>query len=569
MKVYLLTSILCFAISNVLAANEFVLLHNNDMHGRFEQVSATSGTCWKELAAKNLCYGGFARVANIVRKFRNESEVIYLNAGDTFTGTIWFTVFRAKIAAAFMNILSPDAMCLGNHEFIDGEKGLFDFLDLVEFPVLAANINFRGEQPPQSLRNSHVIQLNGTKVGIIGAVTPQTRFLSNTKFVNFTDEVEAINKESKKLTAEGIKIIIALVHSGFTTDKIVALNCPEVDIVVGGHTNTFLSNNSSAPHGHPEKIEGNYPTIITQKSGRQVYVVQAAAFTKYIGKATVKFDDEGELIHFEGQPILLDSSIPQDQDVLELLNTYRPKITELENEHLATTKVTLEGGKICRKRECIIGNILTEAMVYSRVKIHSLSNNSWTDSSIAFYNGGGIRSAIELQGPLTSGNVMTGLPFQSRLYMVEVHGSTILKALEHSAEVFTSSAAGGFLQMYGAKVVYNMNSTVGQRVSEVLLLCSECDIPKYEKLQEEKKYKIIITDFLHNGGDKYVFKEKDNQHYIDLSITDSDVFIDFVRDQKILYPTLDGRISFTSAGITLQSNCFVIIVITLAWSFFQ
>lgn len=96
------------------------------------------------------------------------------------------------------------------------------------------------------------------------------------------------SEESEKLTAQGIKIIIALVHSGFETDKIVAYNCPEVDIVVGGHTNTFLSNNNTAPTGHPEKIEGRYPTIITQKSGRTVHVVQAAAFTKYMGKAVVK-----------------------------------------------------------------------------------------------------------------------------------------------------------------------------------------------------------------------------------------------------------------------------------------
>lgn len=90
------------------------------------------------------------------------------------------------------------------------------------------------------------------------------------------------------MTDEGIQIIIALVHSGFTTDKIVALNCPYVDIVVGGHTNTFLSNNMTAPNGHPERVEGYYPTIIKQKNGREVYVVQAAAFTKYIGKAVVK-----------------------------------------------------------------------------------------------------------------------------------------------------------------------------------------------------------------------------------------------------------------------------------------
>lgn len=255
--------------------------------------------------------------------------------------------------------------------------------------------------------------------------------------------------------------------------------------------------------------------------------------------------------------------------MLDLLESYRPNITALENERLASTKVTLEGGKICRKRECILGNILTEAMVYSRVKARLLYNNSWTDAAIAFYNGGGIRSSIELRGPITSSDVMTGLPFQSRIIMVQLLGSTLLKALEHSAEVFTSKAGGGFLQMYGAKVIYNINNTVGQRVEEVRVLCSECDIPKYEKLESEKKYKILITDFLHNGGDNYVFKEKDNEDFTDLSTSDSDVFIDYLRDQRFIYPALEGRIAFRSAGIALRANCFFMIVLTVVWTHFQ
>lgn len=400
------------------------------------------------------------------------------------------------------------------------------------------------------------------------------------KIIQFSSE------ESKKLVDQGINIIIALVHSGFSMDKQVALNCPDVDIVVGGHTNTFLSNNASAPAGHPERIEGNYPTIIKQENGREVYVVQAAAFTKYMGKAVVKvrffyfifyhitynitfqFDDDGELVSFEGQPILLDSSIPQEQDVLDLLDLYRVNITALENDQISTTKVELEGGKICRKRECIMGNILTEAMVYNRVKAQLLSNKFWTDAAIAFYNGGGIRSPIELHGPITSSDVLTALPFQSSIIMAQVRGKTIHNALEHSAKIFSSQAAGGFLQMYGAKVIYNMNNTIGQRVLEVRLLCSECDVPKYEKLESDKKYTILLSDFLHDGGDNYVFREKDNHTFIELGVTDSDVFIDYLRDQRFIYPALDGRISFKSGGITLLPSCFVM-VITVIWFYFQ
>lgn len=95
---------------------KLIILHNNDMHARFEQTNAASGRCKDEDAQNNLCYGGFARVAHEVRKYKKKAEdgeippVLYLNAGDTYTGTPWFTIFKDNITAAFLNMLKPDAM---------------------------------------------------------------------------------------------------------------------------------------------------------------------------------------------------------------------------------------------------------------------------------------------------------------------------------------------------------------------------------------------------------------------------------------------------------------------------
>lgn len=86
------------------------------MHARFEQTNKASGRCKDDDALNNHCYGGFARVAHVVRKYKKQAEdgeippVLYLNAGDTYTGTPWFTVFKDNITAAFLNVLKPDAM---------------------------------------------------------------------------------------------------------------------------------------------------------------------------------------------------------------------------------------------------------------------------------------------------------------------------------------------------------------------------------------------------------------------------------------------------------------------------
>jgi 5'-nucleotidase len=95
---------------------KMIILHNNDMHARFEQTGVYSDKCSKTDAEANKCYGGFARVATEVKKYRKQAQdgegpsVLYLNAGDTYTGTPWFTIFKDKIASDMLNILAPDAI---------------------------------------------------------------------------------------------------------------------------------------------------------------------------------------------------------------------------------------------------------------------------------------------------------------------------------------------------------------------------------------------------------------------------------------------------------------------------
>lgn len=95
---------------------KLIILHNNDMHARFEQTGSLSNKCSNKEVDSNKCYGGFARVAHEVRRFRKDAadgkiaSVLYLNAGDTYTGTPWFTIYKDVIAAEFMEILKPDVM---------------------------------------------------------------------------------------------------------------------------------------------------------------------------------------------------------------------------------------------------------------------------------------------------------------------------------------------------------------------------------------------------------------------------------------------------------------------------
>ena len=152
---------------------------------------------------------------------------------------------------------------------------------------------------------------------------------SNPGKVKFFDEIQALRWTTTELKRQGVKIFIALGHSGFEVDKRIAKSVPLIDVVVGGHTNTFLYN---VKHPSNEIPVGAYPYLIMQpRSQKLVPVVQAFAYTKYLGDLQLVFNKDGELSigpsgDFGGNPILLDQSMPEDEAVLKALEPYKKQI---------------------------------------------------------------------------------------------------------------------------------------------------------------------------------------------------------------------------------------------------
>lgn len=110
---------------------------------------------------------------------------------------------------------------MGNHEFDDGVRGLVPFLKHVTFPVLACNLDLQEEPELENQKNltkSLILEKAGVKIGVIGYLTPDTKVLSAATRVIYFDEVQSIDKEAKRLKDLGVKVIIALGHSGFEMD---------------------------------------------------------------------------------------------------------------------------------------------------------------------------------------------------------------------------------------------------------------------------------------------------------------------------------------------------------------
>ena len=253
---------------------------------------------------------------------------------------------------------------LGNHEFDNGVAELVQFVNNVNFPIISANLDLSKELSLKSskLQNYTILEANGRKIGVIGYLTPETKHIPKTGGVEFLDEIETIRNISKKLKEDGINIIIALGHSGFETDKKIAAEIEDIDLVIGGHSHTFLY---SGKNPDLEVPLGPYPfEVVKTKSKKKAYVVQSYAYTKYLGNFTVTFDRNGEIIKIFGNPILLNSEIPQEKDVLREIQNLTNFINNKYLTIIGKTKVHLDGEeKTCRIKECNLGNLITDAII--------------------------------------------------------------------------------------------------------------------------------------------------------------------------------------------------------------
>jgi 5'-nucleotidase / UDP-sugar diphosphatase len=165
-----------FLLPATLARADYALtiLHTNDFHDRYEPISGSDSTCAPDKNAAGECFGGAARLVTALAEARaRNANTILVDGGDQFQGTLFYTYYKGKMTAEFMNKLGYDAMTVGNHEFDDGPEVLRGFVEAVEFPVLMSNGDVSREPLlAGKILKSTVIERAGAKIGLIG-LTPQ------------------------------------------------------------------------------------------------------------------------------------------------------------------------------------------------------------------------------------------------------------------------------------------------------------------------------------------------------------------------------------------------------------
>ena len=527
-----------FALSTSASFADYTLniLHINDWHSRIESNNKFESTCSAEEEGKGECIGGAARLVTALndrRKALEGQNILFLSAGDNFQGSLFYTTYKGQAELEFLNLMKPDAMALGNHEFDDGESALVPFLDKATFPVLGANIHPNEKSGASGkIRPSVVVEVGGQKIGIIGGITNDTPELASPgPDIVIDDDVKAITAEVEKLKAEGVNKIIAVTHIGYPRERDVIAKIPGIDVVVGGHSHSLLSKTDP-------KAEGPYPTMVDNPDGSKVPVVQAASYSKYLGEIKVVFDDNGVVKEAGGDPIYLDKSITPDPAVLARINELGAPIEELKAKEVGETTAAIDGSReTCRARECEMGNLVSDAIL-DRVKDQGVT--------IVFSNGGGLRASID-QGKVTMGEVLTVLPFQNTVATFKLDGKDVVAALENGTSQL-EDGAGRFAQVAGLKYAFDKSKAPGSRISDVLV----ADGSNWVPIDENKEYIVATNNYVRQGGDGYkIFADKARDAY-DYGPGLEQVVADYLGAHSPYTPKIEGRITEIAANAAAE-----------------
>jgi len=425
------------------------IIHINDKHGRMDAEPYISAL------AK-----------------RQSGPVLILDAGDAMHGQTTTNLTEGAAMVEIMNEVGYSAMVPGNHDFNFGVDRLLELKEMMNFPLLAANVKTSAGE--SLFQNFEVFVMNGVRVGVFGLVTPETAIKTDPRIVGgliFENPVQTARRMIEILKGANCGVIIALAHLGVDgatmaenrSDTIAKI--PGIDVVIDGHSHTLFGNGLAA---------GN------------AFVAQAGEFAEHIGIVTINVS--GNTVTKSARYIDVSASgenskLPPDERIANKAAELNAANEALVSKIVGHTPVFLQGEReYVRKEETNLANLITNSVRFA------------TGADVAFMGGGNIRASIEA-GDITMGDILTVLPFSNLLVSVKLKGSDLLAVLEHGVSSYPE-LTGKHIQVSGMSFTFDPEAEPGSRVKTVTMEDGGA-------LDPDKIYTVATIDFIAAGGDGY------------------------------------------------------------------
>jgi 5'-nucleotidase len=252
------------------------LLHTNDVHSRLDPFPMDG--------SRNAGRGGVARRATLLKTIREqEKNVLLFDAGDIFQGTPYFNLYKGEPEILAMNQLGYDAGTLGNHDFDGGIDNMVTQFGKAKFPMLIANYDFKNTVMDGRTQASKIFEKDGVRIGVFGVGIKPDGLIPKEAYkeTKYLDPIEVGNDIAARLRSEDkCDYVVCLSHLGFryegptVSDNVLAAKTRNIDLIIGGHTHTFL----------------NEPVVVNNINGQPVWINQVGFAGINLGRIDLTFD---------------------------------------------------------------------------------------------------------------------------------------------------------------------------------------------------------------------------------------------------------------------------------------
>lgn len=460
-----------FAAGALLApADNLVILHTNDTHS--------------QLDPNDNDLGGILRRKVLVDSVRAEQpNVLLIDCGDMVQGTLYFSIYKGEAEREMMNNLGYDIQILGNHEFDNGIEPLAHEWSLLNADKITSNYDLR-DTPLDTIFKPYTIkEFAGKRIGFLAINLDPKGMIAdfNTGGLKYLDGIKAANSIAWYLkNVERVDEVIALTHVGYDSanpptpsDRDLAQASEDIDIIIGGHSHTTID---PAAAKTPEYYVKN-------AAGDPVLVVQTGSKGLYLGEITLDLDSMRPSYRLIPVDSRLDNRI--DPEAAALLAKYRKGVDALKMEKIGKMAQEMPHGSH------LIVNWVADVMLEKGKEL--------TDRNVdvALVNKGGIRRGLPA-GHITKEHILTMLPFDNKLVVMEIKGSDLKAAFDVFAQRNGDGISAGF---------------------------------NPAEIDPDRTYTLVTIDYLANGGD-YLTTLPNGKVIARSALRLDETMIDYILSQK-------------------------------------
>jgi 5'-nucleotidase len=574
------------------------LIHINDTHSQFDPSPAAFKNADNQPLYTSI--GGHPRLLTKAQQLRMQARqdgtaALFLHGGDAFKGSAYFELFEQRINIDVLNRMNIDAMALGNHEFDIGLTKLADFIDKVNFPVLAANVDASNEPvlansgnltPYQlfALENNQLTAVESVSaaagrelVAVLGLALEDMRAISpDTGALVFDSEVESARRTVDSLHQQGVKHIIALTHLGHQRDLALAAAVNGIDAIVGGHSHSLLGDFRHWYLGQQRP----YAELVPNPDGvGRTCVVQAGQFAQAVGQAELSFNREGQLTACTGGNTLLASRdyftsalrtddsrieasaqpvterfvsqlpgtaiVDEDTTLRAVMDAnYLPAVREAYGKVISVTEsevahVRLPGSGGSDQHGSKLAGPIADAMLWY-VNTDAVQRLMKKPVQLALIGAGNIRAPLPA-GEIREGNIrLEVLPFNTPLSVLSVKGSELRALLTGiiSQSVVAGAHTGKFPYVAGMRYI-------AKQTGADTAILTQLDIQqqgRWQALDDDARYTLVTTSYLADGNDGWQLLQQ-----LQAEKTDR-VDIVLRQQQAALYPVMKVEARADSSG---------------------